>query len=545
MKRSHLLFGLLAAAMLALSACGSGNDNGSSGSGKAGKTLTLHRGNSAEPLTLDPQLASGTWENNIIGDMFIGLLTENAAGKPVPGMATGWTTSEDGLTWTFTLRDAKWSDGVPVTADDFVYSFRRLLDPATLAQYASLQYVIKNAEKVNSGELPPEALGVRAIDPHTLEIKLEYPAPYFLGLLTHYTAMPVPAHVVREKGKDWIKPENVQVNGPFKLTEWRSNDYVHIVKNPSFYDAADVCLDDIYYYAITDNNTAERQVREGKLDINNDFPGQKLEFLNKQLPGYVHIHPYLGTTYYAFNTRRKPFDDARVRNALAMALDRDFMTDKILKSGQIPAYSLVPPGVNNYPKGGRAKWAGLSLDERRAKARALLMEAGFGPDHPLEFEFTYRNTGDNPRVAPAVQSDWSQIAPWVRPTITGVETQIHYDNLRTGDFEVGDAGWIADYNDAQNFLYLLLTKTKQMNYGRYSNPEFDALVDQSNHELDMQKRAAIMRHAEQVMLDDMPIIPMWYLVNKALVNPRVTGWEDNIVDIHRSRYLCFKSDNAG
>ncbi len=539
---SPIVLGLLAASALVLSGCGG---DGGSAKDQASKTLTLHRGNSAEPLTLDPQLASGTWENNIIGDMFIGLLTENAAGKPVPGMATGWTTSPDGLTWTFKLRDAKWSDGVPVTADDFVYSFRRLLDPATLAQYASLQYVIKNAEKVNSGELPPEALGVRAIDPHTLEIKLAYPAPYLLGLLTHYTAMPVPAHVVKEKGNDWIKPENIQVNGPFKLTEWRSNDYVHIVKNPAFYDAANVCLDDIFYYAITDNNTAERQVREGKLDINNDFPGQKLEFLNQQLPGYVHIHPYLGTTYYAFNTRRKPFDDARVRNALAMALDRDFMTDKILKSGQIPAYSLVPPGVNNYPKGARAKWASLSLEERRAKARELLTEAGFGPDHPLEFEFTYRNTGDNPRVAPAVQSDWSQIAPWVKATITGVETQIHYDNLRTGDFDVGDAGWIADYNDAQNFLYLLQTKTKQMNYGRYSNPEYDALVDQSNHELDMQKRAAIMRQAEQLMLDDMPVIPMWYLVNKALVNPRVTGWEDNIVDIHRSRYLCFKSDDAG
>ncbi len=530
-------YGLLAG-LLALGACG-----GPSSDKVDDGALVMHRGNSAEPLTLDPQKASGTWENNIIGDMFIGLFTENADGNPIPGMATSWTTSEDGLTWTFSLRDAKWSDGVPVTAHDFVYSFQRILNPENLAQYASLLYPIKNAYAVNTGKLSPDNVGVKAIDDHTLEIKLEYPAPYLPGLLTHYTSMPVPAHIVKAKGNDWIKPENIAVNGAFKLVEWRTNDYVHSVKNPLFYDADNVCLDEIYYYAIVDNNTAERQVREGRLDVNNGFPGQKLAFLNKQLPGYVRVHPYLGTTYYVFNMRKKPFDDARVRNALAMALDRDFMTGEILKSGQIPAYSLIPPGVANYPKGGLVSWAKLSLAERKAKAKDLLIEAGFGPDHPLEFEFTYRNSGDNPRVTPAVQSDWNEIAPWVHVTITGVETQIHYDNLRTGDFQVGDAGWIADFNDAENFLYLLLTKTNQMNYGKYSNPAYDAMVERSNHELDPVKRAELMQRAEQMMLDDMPVIPMWYSVNKALVNPKVTGWVDNVVDIHRSRYLCMPKDD--
>ncbi len=533
---SKLAIGILAASALALSGCGGG------GNKTEDEGLTLHRGNSAEPLSLDPHQASGTWENNIIGDMFIGLFTENAAGEPIPGMAENWTTSEDGLTWTFTLRDAKWSDGVPVTANDFVYSFRRILNPETLAQYASLLFAIKNAEAVNSGKLPGDKLGVRAIDDHTLEIKLEYPAPYLPGLLTHYTSMPVPAHVVKEKGNDWIKPENIQVNGPFKLVEWRTNDYIHSAKNPLFYDAANVCLNDVFYYPTVDNNSAERQVREGRLDLNTDFPGQKLEFLNKQLPGYVRIHPYLGTTYFSINTRTAPFNDKRVRNALGMALDRDFMTAEILKSGQIPAYSLVPPGVANYPKGASVKWAGLSLDERKAKAKALLMEAGFGPDHPLEFEYVYRNTGDNPRVAPAVQADWNDIASWVHVTISGTETQILYADLRAGEFEVGDGGWIADYNDAQNFLYLMETKTGQMNYSRYSNPEYDDLVERSNNELDMQKRAILMRKAEQVMLDDMPVIPMWYVVNRALVNPKVTGWVDNIVNIHRTRYLCIDRD---
>ena len=528
---SRFTLTVFAASALVLSGCGGGNKTVDEG-------LTLHRGNAAEPLSLDPHQASGTWENNIIGDMFIGLFTENAAGEPVPGMAENWITSDDGLTWTFTLREASWSDGVPVTANDFVFSLQRILNPETLAQYASLLFAIKNAEAVNSGKMPTDALGVRAIDEHTLEINLEYPAPYLPGLLSHYTSMPVPAHVVKEKGSAWIKPENIVVNGPYKLVEWRTNDYIHSTKNPLFFDAENVCLDDIFYYPTVDNNSAERQVREGRLDLNNDFPGQKLEFLNKQLPGYVRVHPYLGTTYFSFYTRKAPFNDKRVRNALGMALDRDFMTAEILKSGQIPAYSLVPPGVANYPKGARVKWAGLSLEQRKKKARELLKEAGYGPDHPLTFEYVYRNTRDNPRIAPAVQADWNDIAPWVNVTITGTETQILYANLRAGEFEASDGAWIADYNDAQNFLYLMETKTGQMNYSKYSNPEYDALVDQSNKELGMEKRAALMMKAEQIMLDDMPVIPMWYEVNRALVSPKVTGWVDNIVDIHRSRYLC-------
>jgi oligopeptide transport system substrate-binding protein len=533
----YLLAGFLIALVLSLSACG--NKKGAEDAG-----LVLHRGNAAEPLSLDPHQASGTWENNIIGDMFVGLFTVNAAGEPVPGMAKDWTTSEDGLTWTFTLRDASWSDGVPVTADDFVFSFQRIMNPDTLAQYASLLFAIKNAEEVNNGEMAVTDLGVRAINAHELEIKLDYPAPYLPGLLSHYTAMPVPAHIVREKGAAWIKPENIEVNGAYKLTEWRTNDYVHSIKNPLFFDAENVCLDEVYYYPTVDNNSAERQVREGRLDLNTDFPGQKLEFLNKQLPGYVRVHPYLGTTYFSLNTRKAPFNDKRVRNALGMALDRDFMTAEILKSGQIPAYSLVPPGVANYPKGPQVKWAGLTLEKRRENAKNLLMEAGFGPDNPLEFEYVYRNTRDNPRVAPAVQADWNDIAPWVHVTISGTETQILYANLRAGEFEVSDGGWIADYNDAQNFLYLMETKTNQMNYSKYSNPVYDDLVDRSNRELDVEKRAALMRQAEQIMLDDMPVIPMWYEVNRALVDPKVTGWVDNIVDIHRSRYLCFKREDA-
>ncbi len=520
------------AGLLALSACSAPEQQNTD-------AKVLHRGNSAEPLSLDPHLASGTWENNIIGDMFIGLFTENAAGEPIPGMAKSWNTSEDGLTWEFELIDAKWSDGEPVKASDFVFSFRRILNPETQAQYASLLYPIKNAAAVNAEEMPVDALGVTALGPKTLRIELEYPAPYLTGLLTHYTTFAIPEHVVREFGSKWIQPENIQVNGPYKLKSWRTNDFVQLVRNPDFYDNENVCLDEIYFYAITDNNTAERQVREGRLDVNNDFPGRKMDFLNKELPGYVRVHPYLGLTYFSFNTTVKPFDDKRVRQALAMALDRDHITKQVIKSGYIPAYSMVPPGIGNYPDGAVASWAKLPFEERKQKAKELLIEAGFGPDNPLQFEFAHRSTGDNPAAAPSVQSDWNNIAPWVNVTIAQVETQIHYANLRSGDFSIGDGGWIADFNDASNFLYLMETRAGAMNYSRYSNSEYDEIMDKANREMDMMKRAEMMKEAERIMLDDMPIIPMWFLVNRALVNPKITGWVDNIVDIHRSRFLCF------
>ncbi|VAV87871.1 Oligopeptide ABC transporter, periplasmic oligopeptide-binding protein OppA (TC 3.A.1.5.1) [hydrothermal vent metagenome] len=520
------------AALLILAACSSEADKDTAG------LKVLHRGNSAEPLSLDPHKANGTWENNIIGDMFIGLFTESAAGDPIPGMAESWSVSDDGLRWEFDLIDTVWSDGVPVTADDFVYSFRRILNPDTQAQYASLIYPIKNAAAVHAGEKLGEALGVTALGPRKLRIDLEYPAPYFTGLLTHYTTFPIPKHVVEKFGDNWVKPENIQVNGPYKLVQWRTNDFVLIERNPKFYDNENVCLDEVYYYAITDSNTAERQVREGRLDVNNEFPGRKMEFLSKELPGYVRVHPYLGTTYFSFNMTKKPFDDKRVRLALSMALDRDHITQNVIKSGYISAYSLVPPGIGNYAEGAIVSWATLSFEQRRMKAKELLQQAGFGPDNPLQFEFVHRSTGDNPAAAPGVQSDWNSIAPWVNVTIAQLETQILYENLRTGDFSVSDGAWVADYNDVSNFLYLMETRAGPMNYSRYSNPEYDQLMAAANREMDMVKRAGMMKKAEQMMLDDMPIAPMWYLVNKALVNPKVTGWKDNIVDLHRSRFLC-------
>lgn len=522
----------IAPLMLALAACGGGDG------GAADEARVLHRGNTAEPISLDPHLTQGIWESAIISDMIIGLYTDDAAGEPIPGMAIGAQTSEDGLTWTFTLRDAVWSDGVPVTANDFVYAFRRIMNPATISQYAPLLYVVRNGEAVNTGQMPPEQLGVSAPDDKTFVMELEYPAPYLPSLLSHQTTFPVPAHVVEEHGNGWIRAENIVVNGPYTLREWRSNDYVHLVKNPSFYEADTTCFEEIYYYPTADVNAAVRRVRAGELDINTAFPGQQLEELEQQLPGYVRIHPFLTTTYSVFNQQRAPFDDVRVRRALSMVVDREFIVEQILRAGQEPTSRMIPPGIANYPGGPQAEWWDWSREERLEEARRLLTEAGFGPDNPLSFEYTHRNTRDQPRIAPVVQSNWEDIADWVDVSISGIEAQIHYENLRTGNFEVGDAGWVADYNDAQNFLFLLESRSGAMNYGKYSNPEYDALVAQSNNEQDPEARAQLMVRAENLMLADMPILPVYHDTTHNLVDPDITGWVENVSDKHPSRFLC-------
>lgn len=538
MTRRTLGLGASALALTMVAACGGG------GGGAARPARILHLGNGAEPLSLDPHKASGTWENRIIGDMFIGLTTEDASANPIPGMAENWTTSPDGLTWTFKLRNATWSDGVPVTADDFVFAFRRILDPKTAAQYATMLNGFKNAEAVLAGTMPTDAVGARAVDPKTLELTLDHPMPYLPGLLTHYTSFPVPKHVVEKFGEKWIQPENIQVNGPFKLKEWRANTLVHVVKNEAYWDKANVAMNELFYYPTTDNNAAERQIRTQELDTQADFSGQRMEFLKKELPEYVRVHAYLGLNYIIFNQQKKPFDDVRVRQALTMAVDRVFAAEQILKAGQYPAYNLVPKGIANYPGGVEATWKDQSVADRRVEAKKLLEAAGFGPNNPLSFTFTHRNTGDNPRLAPVFQSDWRAIADWVQVEIMQIDTQIHYDNLRAGNFEVGDAGWIADFNDARNFLYLYETKSGAMNYGKFSNPEFDRLMKAADDEIDLAKRGELLVAAERIIVQEWPMCPTVFLVNKNLVSPRITGWVDNITDIHRARYLSTKEAAA-
>lgn len=532
--RSLLFVPFVSALALGLAACGGGGGNVA-----ADDVPTLRRGISAKVGTLDPHKSSAMWENILIGDMFIGLMTHGEDGKPVNGMATDYSVSENGLVWTFTLGDHQWSDGAPVTAEDFVYALRRIQAPETASQYSSLLYIIKNAEAVNNGTLSGEELGVEAVDDKTLKITLEAPAPFLLGLLTHYTTYPVPRHVVEQYGDAWIQPENIVVNGPYKLAYWRTGDQLVSEVNPTGFGADDVCFKRVVYFELEDENAYENKIAAGELDINNAFSGARMAELEEKLPGWPRTTPALITTYWAFNTEEAPFDDVRVRKALSMALDREFLVRNVLTPGYVPAYSFVPPGIDNYnidaPK---VTFSEMSRDERLVEAKALLEAAGFGPNNPLEFEFIHRSTDDNPKAAPVAQANWSDIAPWVKPTIVKQDTQVLYSRLRQSDFSVSDAAWVADFDDPINFLYLLDSNTGQQNYGNYSNPEYDALLTQSASEMDLQKRAELLAEAEKMMLEEYPITPMWFQVTKNLVDPTLTGWTDNAVDQHRSRYLC-------
>ncbi len=532
-RRSHWF---IAASASVLAACGGGNGNGSDA---AERVPTLRRGISAKVDTLDPHKSSAQWEDFIIGDMFVGLMTDGPDGKPVPGVAERYEVSADALTWTFELRETVWSDGVPLTAEDFVYALRRIQNPETASQYAALLYVVKNAAAVNNGDASPEELGVRAIDDQTLEITLETPAPYLLGLLSHYSSYPVPRHVVEQYGDAWIQPENIVVNGPYKLVYWRTGDQLVTEKNPLWAGADELCFERVVYLELEDLEAAVRRIEAGDMDINNAFDGAKKAELEARLPGWVRTSPALITTYWSFNGTQPPFDNPDVRKALSMALDREFLTGEVLTPGYVPAYSLVPPGIANYEVDRpQVSWKSMNREARLAEARSLLEEAGFGPDNPLEFEFIHRSTDDNNKPPPVAQANWREIADWVRPTIVKQDTKVLYARLRQNDFEVSDAGWVADFDDPFNYLFLLESSTGQQNYGDYANPEYDALLSASSLELDLEKRAEILAQAETIMLEESAIAPMWYQVTKNLVDPKLTGWVDNPQEKNRSRYLC-------
>lgn len=540
-RRATLAGGLAAAGAASLSGCGAAVV------GFDPKRMALDIANNGEPLSLDPQKASGTWENNIIGNMFMGLTTEAADGSIIPGMATEWETSKDGLTWTFQLREATWSDGVPCTAYDFEYAYRNIFNPKTFAKYAFILYPIKNGQKIVSGEAAPETAGVKAVDERTLVLSLEYPAPYLKGVLKHYTAFPIPRHVHQKVGRAWIRPEHVVTNGAFTLVRYWSNYIVALKKNPRFFDADNVAFEELYFYPISNDDAAARRVMRGEIGWSTNFPGKKVELYEAELPGFPRVAPYMLNQHLNFNNRRAPFDDVRVRRALTMAIDREFLCNAIWKAGYVPSYNFVPPGLSGYEKTARWTWANMPLTERRDEARRLLQEAGFGPNRPLRFQFRHRNTGDNPEIARAVLSDWRELgrspggASWVEPRLSGGDVQMHYKFLENKDYEVGDGGWVGDFNDARTYLSLGMTATGDQNYSGYSNPAFDSLMDQSDRELDPIIRADLMRQAEQRFLDDCAISPLGFGASKNLVDPRIDGWETNIEDIHRARWMKLKA----
>ena len=532
------LFALGGMGLLGLAGCGDGsNTQGANTAQGASGQVVLRRGNGAEPGSLDPHFTTGTWEDAVISDMLMGLTTADSAGRPIPGAAESWDVSADGRTWTFRLRDHQWSDGRPVTAGDFVYAWRRILDPKTAAPYASMLHVLKNAQQITAGKAPPDQLGVRAMDEKALVVELENPAPYLPELLAHMTAYPVPSHVVEPKGREWTNPGTYVGNGPYVLSEWIPNDHILLVKNPRFYDAESVKIDRVEFLPISDPEAGLRRFRAGELDVQDSIPPTQIGFVESTMGPMFHKEIYLANGWLVLNMKRKPFDDLRVRQAMNLAYDRETMAEKVVNIGQPPAYSIVPPGIANYPGPVEFDFKSTPYADRLKQAQELMRQAGFGPDKRLKTTIATGTGADARRITAAVQEIWRNV--YVDSEIVQSDAQVHFANLRAGNFDIAGAGWVADFNDPRNFLFLFLSDN-ELNASGYSNPAYDALIQRADQELDLAKRGQLLAQAEAMLLKDVPVIPTRFQVTLNLVQPYVKGWVTNVTNKNPTRWLSME-----
>ncbi len=495
---------------------------------------SLVLGNGGEPQTLDPHRYNLRLEETILTDLFLGLTAMDARGNIGPGAAESWRTSEDGLIWTFQIRNGlKWSDGEPLDANDFVFAFRRLLDPNTAASLAYFMYPLKNARAVNAGELPVEALGVAATDDLTLVVELEEPYPHLPERLLYPTAFPVPQQVISSRGDDWVKAENWVSNGAYVLEEWRPQSHVALRANPHFHE--DVAIRTARYLPLANEQNAYNRYRAGEAHAIGGFPSNELERVQENMAEHLRVSPLLSMIYLVFNTTEPPFDDARVRQALAIVVQPAVLTDKVQRTGNFPEQGFVPQLVDDYAAP-RAAHLDLPTSTRTDAARELLAAAGYGAGNPLEVTLRYYDEGDGKRTNLAIASFWRQIGVTTR--LHHTELKVHFSDLRQGDFEVAQAGWIGE-NNPGHYLDLLVTDAGGVNYGRYSNPAYDKLMNEARQQADIERRNQLMGEAEALAMTEHPVVPLYSIAVRRLVHPDLKGWHENPRDVHPLRYLSW------
>lgn len=496
----------------------------------SGPKNVLNLGNGTEPKDLDPHLTTGVPEHNIIQNLFEPLVLKDPITlEPTPGTAESWTISKDAKTYTFKLRPtAKWSNGDPVTAEDFVYSWRRLLDPKTAAEYAYQAFYIVGGKELNAGKLrDPSKLGVRALDPHTLEVKLVRPVPFFLRLLFHHSLTPVHRATIEKHGMRWTRPENMVNNGAFLLHRWQMNQVISLKPNPLYWNRQIVKLDQVNLYPIEKADTEEKMFRSKQLHATYDLPVEKIPYWKNDKSGVYQNHPYLGTYYYSFNVTKKPFTDKRVRKALTLAIDRKSLVENVLKAGQMPGTFFTPPGAGGFQPIPRLP-ADLS---RLEEAKQLLKEAGYPGGKGLpKLEMMYNTSENHKKIAEAMQQMW-KVNLGVEAVLYNQEWKVFLDSRQTGNFMLAREGWIGDYNDPNSFLDLFVTGGGN-NHGRYSNAKYDALIEQASVEQDPQKRLQIFQQAEDILLEELPVLPLYIYTRNFLRDPRVEGWNNNVEDYH-------------
>ncbi|PXW18787.1 peptide ABC transporter substrate-binding protein [Pantoea sp. SM3640] len=490
-----------------------------------------------EPASLDPLKAVGLPEIQVIRDLFEGLTNQDAQGKIVPGVAQSWS-SNDNKTWVFTLRNnARWSNGDPVTAQDFVYSWQRLVDPKNSSPFAWFAGLsgIENAAAITKGEMTPDKLGVIAQGKTQLKVTLDRPVPWFPALVANVALFPVPQKTIAQEGDSWTSPGKLVGNGAYQLSERVVNEKIVLIRNPDYWDDAHSVLTKVTFVPINEESSATKRYRANDVDITESFPKNMYAMLKKTLPGEVYTPDQLGTYYYAFNTQKGPTADVRVRKALSWSIDRKVIAEKVLGTGEKPAWHFTPDVTAGF-KPLPTFMQQHDQNTLNAQAKALLTSAGYGPGKPLKLKLLYNTSESHQKIAIAVASMWKKNLG-VDVTLENQEWKTYIDSRNSGNFDVIRASWVGDYNEPSTFLNLL-TSGNSSNISRFSNADYDAVIAKASKETNDQARNSDYNRAEQILAEQTPIAPIYQYTNGRLIKPWVKGYPiTNPEDVAYSREL--------
>ena len=537
-RPAALVFGLLCVLSLFLAGCAKRETPVEAGI----RTQTLHLGNGAEPQDLDPQIVTAYTDYLILIALFEGLtVIDEATSQAVPGTAERWEMSPDGLLYTFHLRaNAKWSNGDPVTAQDFLFAYERMLSPALASEYAYMLYPVENAEAFNTGKVTDfTEVGFKAIDARTLQVKLAAPTPYLLALAAHQAWFPVhPATILKhgridQRGTRWTRIENLVANGPYLLKEWSPNSRIIVERSPTYWDAGHNGLNSVVFYPNENISTDESNFRAGQLHLTYDVLPDRIGHYQRTAPEQIRIDPFLETYFIRFNVTRKPLDQPKVRRALSLAIDREAIANKLLYGSRLPAYFFTPPNTAGYTARAR-----VATDF--AAARTLLAEAGFpgGQGFP-KLDIQMNTDAVNSKVLEAIQAMW-KTELGIEVTLSNSDFRVYLDNMRTLNFDFSRARWVGDYNDPNTYLDMFVTNGGNNQTG-WSHAEYDRLIAEAGRTGDATARFELLQQAEDLLLTELPITPVFFGTRSYLIHPSVKGWVPALLGIHRYQKISLQS----
>ena len=552
----------------------------------------FHFGNGSEPQGIDPHIVTGVPEHHILISLCEGLTIANPDGGPnLPGVAESWTISEDGKEYIFYLnKNAKWSNGDVMTADDFVWSWMRILTPTLGSQYPDMLYYLEGAEEYHTyrseeeikedilnaeksfnemrknviekelihssdpvsspqvaalkkelGNKPSfDTVGIKAINDHTLKVNLKSPTPFFLGLLSHYSTWPVHKETVLKHGNiddrsgQWTRPGNFVCNGPFQLKTWELNNKIVVEKNPHYWDAEKVKLNEMHFYPVSNVMTEDRMFRSGQLHLTSTLPSQKCSVYIEENNPDLRIDPYMGQYFYRLNINNPYLSDVKVRKALAYSINRKLLVEKVTKCGQIPAYSFTPPGSNGY-------YPDTELPYNPELAKQLMAEAGYSESNPFpKLEILFNTSEDHRKIALAIQQMWQQNLG-IQVELVNQDWKVYLGREMVGDFQVSRAGWIGDYEDPNTFLDLMRPNRGNNKTG-WEDLEYDLIMQKANSTNNQEERYELLKEAERILINNMPIIPLYTYVRAYQLSPDVKGYKSHILDHHHPKFIYLERD---